>query len=590
MLKLAGYEWQSIEVMGGGTPDQHELSIATVGEAAPELALALSGGVNNGVWNGEVGDLNVEKTPIGNWKLHEPVAVSVSATDATAEVLCVTNLPAVVCADGNWNQVNGVKARLAFERFNAKLIEQLIPPDIRVNAPVSGTADINMGPQGKPDVNARIRIPGGEIQYESEGEMIAATLGESSVDVNVNNDRLSLMTDLALGQIGTVSGDININDLYGRQTLSGTIKSEVKDISLAGIAASQLRGVDGSFNSDLTLTGSVAAPQVKGSATLSNFAAEVPSQSLKLKDGNVRLESDGRGRLNVEGSLLSGEGEIGVNGFFNPATGQMEINLVGDNFQVANAKRQKASISPDLNIKIDNNSISVQGELAIPSAFVAAGGDAGVVGESPDVIVLNETEAVPETETNINVDLGIKVILGDVKVKAGQFNGGLGGELTIEQLPGNLPTGSGVIEVVSGDFLVYGQKLTMERGRILFGGGPLDNPALDFDVFRDVPTYDVKAGARITGTAQAPVLELKSEPQQTDANTISFILLGKPVGTGVSYTIGKFITPDLYVSYGIDLFDKIETFNLRYRVTERLALIAASSTNSSADLIYTIER
>ena len=62
------------------------------------------------------------------------------------------------------------------------------------------------------------------------------------------------------------------------------------------------------------------------------------------------------------------------------------------------------------------------------------------------------------------------------------------------------------------------------------------------------------------------------------------------MGTGVSYTLGKFITPDLYVSYGIGLFDRIQAFNMRYKVTDTVSLIGSSSTVSSADLIYTIER
>jgi len=69
----------------------------------------------------------------------------------------------------------------------------------------------------------------------------------------------------------------------------------------------------------------------------------------------------------------------------------------------------------------------------------------------------------------------------------------------------------------------------MERGRVLFAGGPLDNPALELDVARDAPLYEVKAGVKVRGTAQAPTFELQSEPPQTDANTISYILFGKPV-------------------------------------------------------------
>ena len=594
-LIVSGYQWQNVKIEGDGRPEQHQLSVSLTGDA-PDVALEMKGGVKNERWAGSVDKLALLQTPIGDWKLHEPVAIDASRESLKTQVLCLTNFPAVFCADGNWQSGSGVNARVAVESFNSELFSDLMPPDIAVDAPLSGTIDFSMKPDGKPNATARFDIPTGKIQFESSGDVLTAILGESRINAELADDSVVTSVDLALGEIGTIKADAVISDLYGNQNLNGEVKSEVQDISLAGIGASQLQSIDGAFFSDLRLGGTLAAPQLTGDLNLQDFAAEVPSLSLKFKEGNIKAVSDGNGQLNIQGNVKSGDGDLGVSGFFNPETGQMEIALKGNEFQVANAERQKAVISPDLNIKIDGETISVLGELGIPSAFIQAGGDSGVVVESPDVTVMESADDSKEKPENSQVRLGIKVVLGDdVRVKAGQFDGALGGGITIEQLPGKVPTGSGAIEVVSGDFLVYGQKLTMERGRILFGGGPLDNPALDIDVARDVVTYGVKAGAQVRGTAQAPTLELKSEPQQTDANTISYILFGKPVGTGISYTLGKFITPDLYVSYGIDLFDKIYTYNLRYRVTDTLALVASSKVSSekqasSGDLIYTIER
>ena len=342
----------------------------------------------------------------------------------------------------------------------------------------------------------------------------------------------------------------------------------------------------------MTLSGTLTAPILTGDINLVDFGAEVPAISLKLREGNIKAVSDGTGKLELEGQILSGEGNLSVGGFFNTETGQMEMALQGEDFRVANAERQKATISPDLDIKIDNENIAVTGEVTIPFAFIAAGGESGAIVESTDVKII-EASAAPEEEDEATsrVRLDVDVALGDdVRIKAGQFDGGLGGTLSVEQTPGTPPTGSGVIEVLSGEFFLYGQQLTIERGRILFGGGPLDNPGLDFDVARDVVEYDVRAGAQIRGTAQQPTFELISDPVQTDANTLSYILVGRPVG-GASVTLGKYLTPDLYVSYAIDIFDRVQTFNMRYRLSDRLALIGSKNDNKSGgDLFYTIER
>ena len=163
--------------------------------------------------------------------------------------------------------------------------------------------------------------------------------------------------------------------------------------------------------------------------------------------------------------------------------------------------------------------------------------------------------------------------------------------MRVQQTPEIAARGTGTINVVNGDYVIYGQQLNMERGSILFSGGPVENPSLDMEVARTVQEYDVIAGARIKGTAETPRLELYSEPAMPDASILSFILIGQPPGVaGASYTLGKNLTPDLYVSYGIGLFDAISTFNMRYRLTDRLAVEAASGSNNSADIVYTIER
>lgn len=55
--------------------------------------------------------------------------------------------------------------------------------------------------------------------------------------------------------------------------------------------------------------------------------------------------------------------------------------------------------------------------------------------------------------------------------------------------------------------------------------------------------------------------------------------------------IGKYLTPSLYVSYGVGLFEPVNTLRLRYTISRRWRLVTESSTAASGgDLIYHIER
>jgi translocation and assembly module TamB len=54
--------------------------------------------------------------------------------------------------------------------------------------------------------------------------------------------------------------------------------------------------------------------------------------------------------------------------------------------------------------------------------------------------------------------------------------------------------------------------------------------------------------------------------------------------------IGKYLSPRLYVSYGIGLFEPISTLRLRYTLSSKWQVQTEYGIESGADLIYTIER
>ena len=61
--------------------------------------------------------------------------------------------------------------------------------------------------------------------------------------------------------------------------------------------------------------------------------------------------------------------------------------------------------------------------------------------------------------------------------------------------------------------------------------------------------------------------------------------------TSASLLIGKYLTPELFVSYGVGLFEPVSTLRIRYSLTSHWHLVGeASALRSGADLFYVIER
>jgi translocation and assembly module TamB len=84
----------------------------------------------------------------------------------------------------------------------------------------------------------------------------------------------------------------------------------------------------------------------------------------------------------------------------------------------------------------------------------------------------------------------------------------------------------GTIRTVNGSYYAFGQRLTIERGRLIFDG-PIDNPALDIVALRK--NLAVEAGVEVTGTVRVPRVRLVSNPPVPDGEKLSWLLTGQGV-------------------------------------------------------------
>jgi translocation and assembly module TamB len=56
------------------------------------------------------------------------------------------------------------------------------------------------------------------------------------------------------------------------------------------------------------------------------------------------------------------------------------------------------------------------------------------------------------------------------------------------------------------------------------------------------------------------------------------------------FTIGKYLSPRLFVSYGVGLFQPGHYFRMQYDLTKRFKLVGESGAQQGGDILYTIEK
>jgi translocation and assembly module TamB len=437
----------------------------------------------------------------------------------------------------------------------------------------------------------------------------------------------------------------------GGMPLAGSVNANLANLGFIDLLSGETSATKGKLDAKFTLAGTSSAPVIAGNLALSGFATEVPNAGLKLHDGRVVLSSpDGRS-FAIDGSIASGDGKLTLGGNAGVAAdAPLALKIGGDNFLAADIPGAQVRISPDLTVTRESGKFAVSGNVTIPKADIDVSklqASSGTAKTSPDVVVTDAqretaTSAAPVT-ANITVKLGAGEKLA-MDLRQGQevhlvgfgLNGYLGGQLSVQESPGRPTTGRGQI-VVDGTYKAYGQDLKIEQGRLLFAGTPVENPGLDLRATRGFTDPEVTVGLQVRGTAQVPILTVFSEPAMEQSDALSYLVAGKPlsqlksgegdavgsaaralgtaggdllaksIGTrmglddvgvadssavgGAALTVGKYLSPRLYLSYGVGLFTPGEVVTLRYRLTRLFNVEIQNGTLSSrAGINYKLEK
>ena len=407
------------------------------------------------------------------------------------------------------------------------------------------------------------------------------------------------------------------------------MKGSTRLISLLPLLVDAIDNAAGQLALDFTVAGRIAAPLLEGEAELNKGALDFYQANLRLRElhSTIQLRENS---LTLKAQGKAGEGSLDIDGRLGWRNRELngELALTGDRLLVADVPEARVLASPDLKFKLDGRHMNVIGSVEIPEARIAPADTAGAVLVSTDErIVRPEEESGGKEPFEVTTD--VRVALGKkVKVSAYGLRGTVTGSVRTRTAPREASVASGELEVIDGVYSAYGRELEVERGKLVFTGGPVTDPGVDLRATRELPGYKVGVIAR--GPLRRPQLTLFSEPSLPQEQIASMLIvgrssvqgdvgettsdvgmteqggamlagqLGKYVGlddvgltqdadTGTELVLGKYLSPRLYVSYGISLVDEINTLKMRYTIGDRWTISVESGNESAADIEYRIE-
>ena len=637
---------ETIALDGRGTRRAHELTLA-LRAREQSLDLALAGGLAGSTtdWNGEIRRLDLVSPEAGTWGLAGPAGLRAGTTAAALRDFCwASNNGARLCAQGEWAQAGAWSGSGTIDDLPFSLFQPFLPPDLEITGGVEGSFNGRGSAAGVVTADVDLRPGPGEIRYPlKNGDQARVAYEQGLVTLTAGADGLLSRLSLAFRDTGTIAGEVRLpqyNTLGAplqQQQLTGKIAANLQNLSLVEGFVPDLDGVQGALTANLTLGGTVAQPKVIGAADLIQAQADVPRFGLQLRQVGFTLRSDGQGPMQIRGSAKSGEGTLALDGTAAMDGQTARLTVGGRRVLVSNTREIKVLASPDLNISMAAGRIDITGEVVIPEAEIRQKKKKpSAVAVSRDVyIVPLAEEGAQAADKALEINARIRVVLGDdIEVAASGFSGKPRGSLLVTEQPGKATVAVGELEVKNGIYKAYGQDLTLERGRLIFAGGPIDNPGLDLRAFRKADDGTV-AGINVRGTLKAPETTLYSDPPMGQSEALAYLLLGRPLGQAspqegdllanaanslglkggnliakrlasrfgleearvessggleqASLVVGKYLSPRLYVAYGFGLFEPLSTLRIRYLLGRQWTLQAETGTETSADILYNVE-
>lgn len=428
------------------------------------------------------------------------------------------------------------------------------------------------------------------------------------------------------------------NELSGDADIDARLVASGQEFGWIAAFIPEIDEVSGSATADFRVTGRADDPRLRGELQVTDGRVVLPAFNVPVTDIQVRLTATSSDSLDVVGEALSGGGSLAITGSIRDAVSvepKLEILVRGDEATALDWPDYVLVASPDLSLSGEGNEYVIDGRVRLDRAEILVRElPEGAVSPSSDVTVEGREEA-DRRASRLSGSLEIE-LSEQVHVRAFGLDTNLVGELRIVLPPGREPRANGELSLAGGFFEMYGQRLEVERGTLLFSG-PLDNPFVDVRVVREIDgaDSDITVGVDITGRANALVSTLYSDPAMPESEILSYLVTGRPLGQAstvdgalisdaafslglrqaavitnqvgqaigldelvlegssqdsAALVAGKQVTSNLYARYRYGVFSSLGELLLRYSLSESVSIEVGAGEFQSVDIQYTIER
>ena len=415
-------------------------------------------------------------------------------------------------------------------------------------------------------VRAKLERSSGDLRINADNtpkQRINAGLREASIALSI--DEADALVQLnwdseEMGQLQAQGQSRLSHDTKGwhwpdQAPVSGSLKAQLPRVGAWSLLAPPGWRVQGTLDTQLSLSGTRQDPQWQGQVRADNLAVRSAVQGVEFSQGQLRASVHGQ-QVDLEQLSLLGAGAQGgqlqAQGQLTwlPPTaashasplGQVDmvLNMQAKALRVSNRADRRLALSGQVKAQMQKGQLQVRGLVQADQAlFILPEDSTPTLGQ--DVVVTDKRRAqVPSTDkapsSSMSIigtpDVQVTLDLGpDFQVKGQGLTTRLAGKVNLisNAASKGLPRLVGEVSTEGGRYKAYGQQLNIETGLLRFNG-PYDNPLLEILAIR--PNLSQRVGVQITGSAMTPKVRLYSDPDMPDADKLAWLVLGRSGANG----------------------------------------------------------
>ncbi len=542
------------------------------------------------------------------------------------------------------------QVNLAIQKIDTSLFSVFLPKDIDWHGKINGKAIVGWQRGKPPTINTTLYSDNGKIGLIQDGDAAPVTLPYERVSLIALSvpEGLKLRADINTGRGARGYAEVIVDPYKTPKPISGALVLNELNLAVFKPFFPGMRVLEGNITMAGGLGGTLDKPQFYGDVKLVNGRVAMLDLPINLSDVNVNAKIRGT-QATIDGKFKSGTGTGVLTGTVNwQQELQAKLSVKGRRLVLTQPPLLLAEINPDIDIIVrpSDRYINIAGAVSVPSATIRPPeASEDIITQTEDAVVIdrrligNIDEVLAISKPwSINADIGID-LGNDINFRGFGAVIPLAGALNITQNGTGVMRAKGVVQVAKRTSIdAFGQKLELNYGQVRFNGDVM-KPNLSIEAVKII--NDETVGVRVTGTTETPNIVVFNSAGLTQQQAMNALVTGRindgsasqiseqgfksqvtnnlaaaGLNFGLSGTrsltnqIGQafgfqsltveasgnsedtnvnvtgYVSPDLYIRYGVGVFNAQSSLSIRYQLTRRIYVEATSAAENAVDVVY----